>query len=82
MCRSMAAESAATLQEMNPLVAVEAQTAQRLAWVTGTAEPSADEAAWLQGQTLLLLCSADVATQVRFGPQKRLHECRPEPEQA
>ena len=62
--RSVAQESAATLQEMNPLVAVEAQPAAQLAWVSAGAGPSAEQQAWLRGQTLLLLCGADVVTQV------------------
>lgn len=70
----MATESAATLQEMNPLVAVEAQPAESLAWVTSPAGPDSEQAAWLQQQSLLLLCGADVATQVRIATERVL--CR------
>ena len=61
---SVAAESAATLQAMNPLVKVGAQPASMLAWLTGADAPTRSQQAFLQEHTLILLAGADLATQV------------------
>ena len=61
---SVAVESAATLQAMNPLVKVGAQPASMLAWLTGADAPTRSQQAFLQEHTLILLAGADLATQV------------------
>ena len=69
MC-SVAAESAATLQAMNPLVKVGPQPASMLAWMTGANAPTRSQLSWLQEHTLILLAGADLATQV---PAQEMH---------
>ena len=59
-------------------MAVEARPAQSLAWVTSAAAPAEHQGAWLQQQSLLLLCGADVATQVHITSGKVLCQAGPQ----